>query len=275
MSRLEGRVAVVTGSGRGIGRAVVEKLAAEGAAVVVNDIDRDVAEATAADLERAGHRAIAVAGDVTEADFGTRITAAAVDRLGSLDIIVNNAGYTWDATIQRTTDEQFQAMLDVHLVAPFRLLRAAQPILRRLHEEDRDAGRSVVRKVVNVSSLSGTAGNAGQVSYSAAKAGVSGLTKSLAKEWGRYAVTVNAVAFGLVNTRLTAAAADGRATIAIGERTVRVGVSDALLATTAAQIPMGRTGHVDDAAGAIALFTYPESDYVSGELCLCAGGFNM
>jgi len=273
MGRLDRRVAVVTGSGRGIGRAVVKLLASEGAAVVVNDIDADVADETVAGLREEGYAAQAYVGDVTAVDFGVGITDVAIDRFGSLDIIVTNAGYTWDATIQKASDEQFQAMLDVHLVAPFRLLRAAQPHIRRLFEEDRVAGRRTVRKVVNVSSLSGTGGNAGQVSYATAKAGVTGLTKSLAKEWGRYAVTVNAVAFGLIGTRLTEAVVDEKATIAVGGRVVPVGVSQELLRTTTALVPLGRPGTVEDAAGAIALFTYPESDYITGEICRCAGGF--
>lgn len=275
MGRLDDCVAIVTGSGRGIGRAVALLLASEGAALVVNDIDADVAEEAVADLREAGHRAVACVGDVTASDFGTRITEAAVESFGSLDVIVNNAGYTWDSTIQKTSDEQFQAMLDVHLVSPFRLLRAAQPILRRLHQEDLSANRRRVRKVVNVSSLSGTGGNAGQVSYAAAKAGVSGLTKSLAKEWGRYAVTVNSVAFGLIETRLTDSIAGGDSTIDVGGRRVRVGVSQELLTTVTAHVPLGRAGTVTDAAGAIALFTFPESDYISGQICLCAGGYDM
>lgn len=243
--------------------------------MVVNDLDPEVAEETVRALTTVGTRATACAGDVTEPDFGLRVTETAIETFGSLDILVNNAGYTWDAAIQKTTDEQFQTMLDVHLIAPFRLLRAAQPIFRRLHQEDAAAGRRVVRKVVNVSSLSGTGGNAGQVSYAAAKAGVSGLTKSLAKEWGRYAVTVNAVAFGLIHTRLTEATADEGAFIEIAGREVRVGLSDRLLETVTSQIPLGRIGTVQEAAGAVSLFTLPESDYISGEICLCAGGFNM
>lgn len=273
--RLAGRTAVVTGSGRGIGRAVAEMLAQQGASVVINDIDADVAAETATDLERRGARVTVCAGDVTERDFGERLVGAAVSAFDGIDIIVNNAGYTWDSTIQNTSDDQFQAMLDVHLVAPFRILRAAQPHLRRLRSSDVAENRHVVRKVVNVSSLSGVAGNSGQVSYATAKAGISGMTKSLAKEWGRYAVTVNAVAFGLVRTRLTEATSGVGASVRIGDRTVRVGVSEELLENAAAGIPLGRTGTVQEAAGAICLLTYPESDYVSGQVVLCAGGFHM
>lgn len=273
--RLSGRTAIVTGAARGIGRAVAEALVAQGARVVINDIDADVADQAATEMTHAGGAVAVCAGDVTSADFGERIVEMAIERFGAVDIIVNNAGYTWDAAIHKTSDEQFQAMLDVHLVAPFRLLRAAQPHLRSQYLADQAAGRRIVRKVVNVSSLSGTAGNAGQVSYATAKSGVAGMTKSLAKEWGRYAVTVNAVAFGLVVTRLTEASVQDEASITIGDRDIRVGVSADLVQRTAAQIPLGRAGVVDDAAGAIAILTYPESDYISGQIVLCAGGYDM
>jgi 3-oxoacyl-[acyl-carrier protein] reductase len=198
MGTLDGKVAIVSGSGRGIGREIALKLASEGASVVVNDLDADPAKETVTAVEAAGGRAVACVGNVTDADFGERFVQTAVDRFGGLDIIVNNAGYTWDSVIQKMTDEQWDAILDVHLKAPFRILRAAQPVIAAAVKKARAAGEPVgCRKVVNISSLAGTGGNAGQANYSSAKAGITGLTKAMAKEWGRYNVTVNTVAFGL------------------------------------------------------------------------------
>lgn len=204
MNKLNGKVALVSGSGRGIGREIALKLATEGASVVVNDLDRATAEATVKAIEERGGSAIACVGSVTEEDFADRFVGAATDTYGGLDIIVNNAGYTWDSVIQKMTDEQWDAIHDVHVKAPFRILRAAQPIIAAAARQAREAGTPVpCRKVVNISSLAGVGGNAGQVNYSAAKAAVVGMTKTLAKEWGRYNVAVNAVAFGLIKTRLT------------------------------------------------------------------------
>jgi 3-oxoacyl-[acyl-carrier protein] reductase len=198
----------------------------------------------------------------------------AVDTFGGLDIIVNNAGYTWDSVIQKMTDEQWDTILDVHLKAPFRILRAAQPVISGLVKQAVAAGQPVpCRKVVNISSIAGLGGNAGQANYAAAKAGVTGLTKTLAKEWGRYNVTVNTVAFGLISTRLTQAPADGDATIAVQGRVIKVGVNPQLLATMEQMIPLGRAGTPAEAAGAVYLLCIPESDYVSAQTLICGGGF--
>jgi 3-oxoacyl-[acyl-carrier protein] reductase len=269
--KLDKKVALVTGSGRGIGRAIALKLAAEGARVVVNDVDAEVADEVVQAIAAAGGQAVCCPGSVIAPDFAERFVGAAEDSYGGLDIIVNNAGYTWDAVVQKITDEQWYAMLDVHLTAPFRILRAAQPLLRRLTREENDAGRRVVRKVVNISSMSGLFGNAGQANYAAAKAGVEGLTKSLAKEWGRMQVTVNCVAYGFIRTRLTEAVA-GAATARIDGRDIRLGVNPELLEQLDRSIPMGRAGTPDEAAGAVYLFCIPESDYVSGQTLLCSGG---
>src|SRR5580692_7008164 len=195
---LESKTALVTGAGRGIGRAIAQKLAEYGANVMVNDLDAAPAGETAAMLPNAA----AFAGDVTDPAFPQQLVAATLDRFGSIDIIVNNAGYTWDNVIQKTTDEQFQAMLDIHLNAPFRILRAASDWIRETAKRETAEGKRVMRKVVNITSIAGTDGGAGQAGYSSGKAGVVGLTKTLAKEWGRYNVNVNAVGFGLIETRL-------------------------------------------------------------------------
>jgi 3-oxoacyl-[acyl-carrier protein] reductase len=275
MGKLDGRVAIVSGSGRGIGRAIALKLAADGAAVVVNDVDGLPAGDTVREIEAAGGRAVSVPGSVTDEGFGEQFVRAAVDTFGGLDIVVNNAGYTWDAVIQKMTDEQWDAILEVHLKAPFRILRAAQPVIAAAVKHAVAVGDPVpCRKVVNISSIAGLGGNPGQVNYAAAKAGVTGLTKALAKEWGRYNVTVNTVAFGLILTRLTQPSADG-ATIDLEGRELRVGVSESLMASMQDGIPLGRVGTPAEAAGAVYLFCIPESDYISAQTVVCGGGFSI
>ena len=272
MSRkLEGKVALVTGSGRGIGRAVALKLASEGARVVVNDLDEAPAREVVDELRAGGSEAVACVGSVTAPDFPERFIGTATQAFGGLDIVVNNAGYVWDGVIQKMTDEQWSTILDVHLGAPFRLLRAAQPVIRALARADAEQGRRVVRKVVNISSVAGVFGNAGQANYAAAKAGIIGVTRTLAKEWGRMAVTVNCVAFGLIATRLVVSTAE-HATANFEGREIRVGVNAELFDRMTSTIPLGRAGTPEEAAGAVYLFCIPESDYVSGQTLLCTGG---
>lgn len=276
MGNLTNKVAVVTGSGRGIGRDIALKLASARASVVVNDLDAEPAKETVAAIEAAGGRAVAFPGSVTNDGFAEEFVAAATGTFGGLDIIVNNAGYTWDSVIQKMTDEQWDAILDVHLKAPFRILRAAQPVIAGLVKKAKQAGEPVpCRKVVNISSLAGTCGNAGQSNYAAAKAGVTGLTKTLAKEWGRYNVTVNTVAFGFIKTRLTEVPADGNTTVEIQGRRLQVGVNPDLLRAMEQLIPLGRAGTPAEAAGAVYLLCTPESDYISGQTLACSGGFNF
>ncbi|MEV8514284.1 SDR family NAD(P)-dependent oxidoreductase [Dactylosporangium sp. NPDC051484] len=276
MGKLNGRVALVTGGGRGIGREIVRKLAADGASVVVNDLDAEPAAQTVADVTAAGGTAIACPGSVTEAGFAERFVGTAVEHFGGVDIIVNNAGYTWDAVVQKMTDEQWDAILDVHLKAPFRILRAAQPVIAAAVKRAREAGEPVpCRKVVNISSVAGLSGNVGQANYAAAKAGITGLTKTLAKEWGRYNVTVNTVAFGFVTTRLTETAAGDGSTIAVDGREIKVGVNPQLLAAMEQAIPLGRAGTPAEAAGAVYLFCLPESDYISAQTVVCSGGLTI
>ncbi|MFE6858069.1 SDR family NAD(P)-dependent oxidoreductase [Nocardia sp. NPDC057668] len=272
--KLQNRTAVVTGSGRGIGREIALKLAAEGARVVVNDLDPIPARETVETICAAGGAAVAHPGSVTEPGFAEQFVAAAVENFGGLDIIVNNAGYTWDSVVQKTTDEQFAAMLDVHLAAPFRILRAAQPVISAAAKAEIAAGGVArCRKVVNISSVAGLAGNPGQAGYASAKAGVTGLSRTLAREWGRYNVTVNSVAFGLVSTRLTDAAAGGSASIEVEGRTIAVGVNPEVLDAAAALIPLGRPGTPAEAAGAVYLLCAPESDYITGQTLVCGGGW--
>lgn len=271
-NRLHGKVAIVTGAGRGIGEAIALKLAREGARVVVNGLDEAPAAAVAKAIRDAGGEAVAYSGNVCRDGLGQQLVAKAMETFQGLDILVNNAGYTWDNVIQKMSDEQWQAMLDVHLTAPFRLLRAAQPVIRSLSLADALAGRRVVRKVVNVSSVSGVFGNVGQANYAAAKAGVLGLTMTLAKEWGRLNTTVNCIAYGLIKTRATDATFDQGSSIQVEGREIRIGVNADLMASMERSIPLGRAGTVEEAAGAAFLFCIPESDYVSGQTLLCTGG---
>ena len=272
-TRLNGRVALVTGSGRGIGREIALKLASEGARVVVNDLDADPAAETAGMIRDMGGEAAICAGSVTEDGFAQRFVDTGVETFGGLDIIVNNAGYTWDSVVQKMTDEQWHAIINVHLTAPFQILRAAAPVIRDKARAEAEAGQEVFRKVVNISSIAGTGGNAGQINYSAAKAGIIGLTRTMAKEWGRYKVNVNAVAFGPIRTRLTEGSAKGDSTIKVEGKDIRVGVSPDLLSQMETSIPLGRVGTPEEAAGAVYLFCAPESNFISGQYVICGGGF--
>ena len=273
MGQLDGKVAIVTGSGRGIGQQIALRLARDGAAVVVNDLDDAPGQETVRLIEAAGGRAVACNGDVTAADFGTRIVRTAVDTFGDCHIVVNNAGYTWDSVIQKMSDEQWYAIIDVHLTAPFRILRAFFDHLKPTVEKEQKEGRRVVRKIVNISSTSGVNGNAGQANYSSGKAGIMGLTKALAKEWGRYAVTVNAVAFGYIQTRLTTPLQEGEAgTIDVNGRALKVGIQGGRIAAMNQMIPLGRGGTPEEAAGSVYLFCSPDSDYVSGQTLVVNGG---
>ncbi len=275
MGNLKDRVAIVSGSGRGIGRSIALKLAREGARVVVNDLDQEPALEVVQEIQDGGGEAVACPGNVTADGFAEGFVQKALDTYGGLDIIINNAGYTWDNVIHKMQDEQFQAMLDVHVVAPFRILRAAAGPIREFAKKEAAEGLEVFRKVVNISSTSGTGGNAGQANYSSAKAGVIGLTKALAKEWGRYKVNVNCVAFGYIQTRLTVALSDGEASIEIEGRQIAVGVQPAAIAAMGAMIPLGRGGTPDEAANAVYLFTTPESNYISGQTIVCGGGLGQ
>jgi 3-oxoacyl-[acyl-carrier protein] reductase len=269
---LEGKTAIITGAGRGIGRATAELFASHGANVVLSDIDPVPAEEAVGAILAAGGKAASVAGDVTDRAFGDLIVNAAIEEFGGLDIIVNNAGYTWDAVIHKMTDEQWEAILAVHLTAPFRIIRAASTFLREAAKREKaEFGSARARKIVNISSTSGTRGNAGQSNYSSGKAGVIGLTKTLAKEWGQFNIQVNAVAFGRIDTRLTQAKEKGE-TIQRGEAEIAIGIPAERLDRTTPMIPMGRAGRPEEGAGAILFFASPLSDYVSGQVLEVAGG---
>jgi 3-oxoacyl-[acyl-carrier protein] reductase len=269
---MEGKVAIITGAGRGIGRAAGLRLAGEGVAVLVNDLEESAAQETAAAVRSAGGRAEAVAGDVTAPSLPEALVRQALQAWGGLDILVNNAGYTWDGTLHKMTDTQWQAMLDVHLTAPFRLLRAAAPFLRETAKREiAEGGRARPRKIVNISSTSGTRGNFGQANYAAAKAGVMGLTRTLAREWAAFNIQVNAVAFGLIETRLTAPQEMG-GTFQLEGQEIALGIPSGVREEAVRRIPAGRPGTPEEAAGAILFFASPLSDYVSGQVLEVAGG---
>ena len=268
MGVLDGKAAIVTGSARGIGRAAAELLAEHGARVLVNDLDGDAAEQAAAEID--GDTAV-LAGDLTAEGVPEALVQAAVDAFGQLDIVVNNAGYTWDGMAHRMTDDQFRAMLEIHTVVPFRVLRAAAPYLRDAGKEDREEGREIFRKVVNVTSISGTQGNLGQANYAAAKAGLVGLTKTLAREWGPFKVNVNAAAFGFIDTRLTASAEDGE-TIERDGHEIVLGIPPRMRELAGTIIPLGRPGTPEEAAGAIFFLCSPWSNFVQGQVLTVNGG---
>jgi 3-oxoacyl-[acyl-carrier protein] reductase len=272
---LSSKAALVTGAGRGIGRAIAEQLARAGAPVMINDLDAGPSAEACQAIRAAGGRAEQLAGDITRPDFPQQLVDATIGAFGSLDIIVNNAGYTWDNVIQKTTDDQFAAMLNIHIVAPFRVLRAASTFIRETAKHEIAEGRRVMRKVVNITSIAGTDGNPGQAGYSSGKAGVIGLTRTLAKEWGRYNVNVNCVGFGLIETRLTQALTGDSASIDVGGHHIAVGVQPKVLESVKAVCPLGRAGTPQEAAGAVLFFCSPLSDYVTGEVLICGGGLHF
>ena len=269
MGLLDGKAAIVTGSARGIGRATAELFVSEGAKVLINDLDADVAEQAAGEID--GETAV-FSGDLTKEGAADELVKAGVDAFGAIDICVNNAGYTWDGVAHKMSDEQFQAMLDIHTIVPFRVARALAPHWREAAKAERGEDKEVFRKIINVSSTSGMMGNAGQVNYSAAKMGVVGITKTLAKEWGQFKINVNAVAFGFVDTRLTAAKEEGgEITSPTGEK-IELGIPEQMRAMAQAVIPLGRAAQPTEAAGPVLFLCSPLADYVHGQVLNITGG---
>jgi len=268
MGLLDGKAAIITGSARGIGRATAELFISEGAKVLINDIDGDVAEQAAGEIE--GETAV-FAGDLTQPGVPDELVAKANEAFGQVDIVVNNAGYTWDGVIHKMSDEQFQAMLDIHTIVPFRVMRALAPHWREAAKAEAGEGREVFRKIVNITSISGTMGNAGQANYSAAKAGVTGLTKTIAKEWGQFKVNVNAVAFGFVETRLTAAKEEAGSIEREGEK-IELGIPEQQRAMASMIIPLGRPAQPGEAAGPILFLSSDLANYIHGQILNVTGG---
>jgi len=266
---LKGKAALVTGAGRGIGLAIAQLLSEAGASVLLVDLDE--AALTQVSLPRPF---TTLAADLTAPGAADTIVAKMLSDFSAVDIIVNNAGYTWDNVIQKTSDEQFQSMLDIHVVAPFRILRAASNWIRETAKKETQTGQTVMRKVVNITSISGLDGNPGQAGYSSGKAAVVGLTRTMAKEWGRYNVNVNAVGFGLIDTRLTKPLHDA-GLIDIGDRQIQVGMQASVREQATRLIPLGRVGTPQDAANSVFFFCSPLSDYITGETLVCGGGLHF
>ncbi|HEU5141724.1 MAG TPA: SDR family oxidoreductase [Solirubrobacterales bacterium] len=269
MGLLDGKAAIVTGSARGIGRATAEMFVAEGAKVLINDLDADVAQQAAGEID--GETAVH-AGDLTKEGAADELVASAVEAFGAIDIVVNNAGYTWDGVAHKMSDEQFQAMLDIHTVVPFRVARALAPHWREAAKAERNEGQEVFRKIINVSSTSGMMGNAGQVNYSAAKMGVVGLTKTLAKEWGQFKINVNAVAFGFVETRLTQAKEAGDEMTSPSGEKIELGIPEQMRAMASAIIPLGRPATPQEASGPVLFLASPLANYIHGQVIDVTGG---
>lgn len=270
---LDGQVAIITGSGRGIGAAAAELFSQHGAKVVVSDRDSEPTEAMVKAIKDAGGDAIGVAGDVTDPAFAEKLMSATIDAYGKLNILVNNAGYTWDGMLHKMSDEQWDAIMAVHTTAPFRLIRAAAPHMREAAKaEIAKHGHPVEpRCIVNVSSTSGLHGNIGQINYATAKLGIVGLTKTVAKEWGAFGIRCNAVAFGFIDTRLTRAKEEG-ASMDVGGQTVALGIPDGMRERATTGNPLGRAGDALEGAGGIFFLASPLASYVSGHCLEVTGG---
>jgi len=266
--KLEGRVAIVTGAARGIGRSIVKKLANEGAQVIANDLDAAPLVESVNKLAQQGLMVHALPGDITEQATAEALVSIALERYGDLHIVVNNAGYIWNSAAVKHTDEQWHAMLDVHATGPFRLLRETGHHFRQQASNPPDT----LRKVVNISSISGIYGAATQLAYSSAKAAVVGMTKTLAREWGRYHVTVNCVAFGYIDTRLIEPFEDQPNRVTIKDRDHPVGLTAAQRESAKRMTALGRLGRPEDAANAVYLLCIPESDFITGEVLVASGG---
>lgn len=272
MNLLQDKVCIITGSGRGIGSAAATLFAQHGAKVVVTDIDPTPAEETVAKIKEMGGQAIALAADVTDDGDIEELIGQTVNTYGGIDVLVNNAGYTWDGVLHKMTDEQWDAIINVHLTAPFKLIRACVPHMREVAKNEiKNNGSAKARKIINISSTSGTRGNFGQANYSAGKAGIIGLTRTLAKEWGSFNIQVNAVAFGYIETRLTASKEEAT-TIERDGQNIELGIPDQMRQMAKMAIPMGRAGTPEAAAGALVFFASDLSNYVSGQVLEIAGG---
>ena len=275
MQLMQGQTVIITGAGRGIGASAARLFAQHGANVVVSDLDAEPANDVALDIREQGGEAIAVPGDVNDPDFAPRLMEECINKYGILNVLINNAGYTWDGMIHKMTDKQWDAMQDVHAKAPFRLIRAASPYMRDAAKQEMANGEHPVpRCIINVSSTSGLHGNAGQANYSLAKMGIVGLTKTLAKEWGPFGIRSNAIAYGYIETRLTQDKAQGESIQVDGED-IPLGIPDHLRGMVNMLIPLGRSGTAEEAAGAMVLLASPLAAYINGHCLEVTGGLGI
>jgi len=269
----QNQVAIITGAARGIGAATAKLFAQQGAQVVINDLDGTVLATTRAEIEAAGGTVLAIPGSVTEAAFPNQLMKAAVDAFGKINILVNNAGYTWDGMVHKMSDEQWQAILDIHVTAPFRMIRALAPYMREpaKAEIEQYGAPQEPRVIINISSTSGLHGNIGQANYATGKLGIVGLTKTIAKEWGPLGIRCNAVAFGFIDTRLTRSK-ENRESIQVGERAIALGIPNEVRAVASVRSPLERPGTPEEAAGGIVLLASPWASYITGHTLEVTGG---
>ena len=269
---LAGKTCIVTGAGRGIGRATALLFAQEGGKVAVVELDAEPANEAVAEIKKMGGEAIAVIGDLMAPGMPDKVVQATVDAFGpNIDVIVNVAGFPWDNFIHKLTDQQFDAMMNIHVKVPMQIIRAASPYMRDNAKKEKEAGKAVYRKIINISSIAGTDGNPGQSGYSAGKAGIIGLTKTLSREWAGFNINVNCIALGGIQTRMSNEW--GSESVEREGQKIPIGTPSANLAAAKTIIPMGRLGTVDEAAGAILFFASSLSDYVSGQVLKVAGGW--
>jgi 3-oxoacyl-[acyl-carrier protein] reductase len=264
VGRLDGKVAVITGAGRGIGRATAARFAEEGAAVVINDVDGDVAEEAAKEIANAGGgRTLASGHDTVDLEQAKELMASANEEFGSVDILVNNAGITRDKTFHNMTDDLWDFVLDVNLKTAYHCSQAAMPYMREKAKQEMAANGSPAyhRKINNTTSVAALLGNAGQANYTAAKGAIIALTRTLARELGPFWINVNAVAPGFIETRLTQAKQEGE----------DVGIPEAMRQMALMLIALGKYGQPEDVANAHLFLAGPESDYVSGVILPVAG----
>ena len=271
---LDGQVAVITGAGRGIGAATAKLFASHGAKIVISDVDKEPAQHVVNDICSAGGDAIEVCGDITDPAFPEQLVAKTIEKYGRLNILVNNAGFTWDGMLHKMTDAQFEAMLQIHNMGPFRLIRAASPYMRDEAKKEKAQGDTQPRCIINVSSTSGLHGNIGQVNDSTAKMGIIGMTKTVAKEWGAFGIRCNAVAFGFIDTRLTQEK-NASESIEVNGQQVSLGIPGKVRESVSAMIPLARPGTVDEAAGAILLLASPYASYITGHTLEVTGGMGI